>query len=157
MNRSANALRGIAWLYFLSMLILAGCQAPIPTQTAQKSQSMQGTSAPVTVDGGTYENITPKMLASLLSEKNFVLINVHIPRSGDIPHTDLAIPYDQIEQNLGKLPADKNAKIVLYCSSGHMSSIAAKKLVELGYTNVWNLSGGMSAWQQEGFQIEVKQ
>jgi hypothetical protein len=37
-----------------------------------------------------------------------------------------------------------------------MSSIAAEKLVELGYTNVWNLSGGMAAWEQAGFPLEGK-
>jgi rhodanese-related sulfurtransferase len=35
-----------------------------------------------------------------------------------------------------------------------MSSIAAKTLVGLGYTNVWNVSGGMVSWEQAGLPIE---
>jgi rhodanese-related sulfurtransferase len=35
-----------------------------------------------------------------------------------------------------------------------MSQIAAEKLVSLGYTNVWNLKGGMVDWEQAGFDIE---
>ncbi len=35
-----------------------------------------------------------------------------------------------------------------------MSAIAAEKLVELGYTNIWNLAGGMVDWKQAGYQIE---
>jgi rhodanese-related sulfurtransferase len=34
-----------------------------------------------------------------------------------------------------------------------MSNIAAEKLVGLGYTNVWNLDGGMVAWEQAGLPI----
>jgi rhodanese-related sulfurtransferase len=52
-----------------------------------------------------------------------------------------------------KLP-DKQSKIVLYYRSGHMSAIAAETLVGLGYTNIWNLSGGMMAWEQAGLKID---
>jgi rhodanese-related sulfurtransferase len=35
-----------------------------------------------------------------------------------------------------------------------MSQIAAEKLVSVGYTNVWNLKGGIMDWEQAGFDIE---
>jgi rhodanese-related sulfurtransferase len=35
-----------------------------------------------------------------------------------------------------------------------MSQIAAEKLVALGYTNVWNLKGGMVQWEKVGFDLE---
>jgi len=35
-----------------------------------------------------------------------------------------------------------------------MSDIAAKTLIQLGYTNIWNLDGGMVAWENAGFPIE---
>ncbi len=89
----------------------------------------------------------------MLANKDFTFLNVHIPFEGNIPGTDLSIPYDQIAQNLDKLP-DKSAKIVLYCRSGRMSAIAAETLVGLGYTNSWNLDGGMVAWEQAGFKID---
>jgi phage shock protein E len=80
----------------------------------------------------------------------------NIPFAGDIADTDLSIPYDQIStsENLSQLPTDKNAKVVLYCSSGRMSAIAADELVSHGYTKLWNLDGGMVAWEQAGYEIE---
>ena len=89
----------------------------------------------------------------MLANKDFTLVNVHTPFEGNLDGTDLSIPYDQISQNLKRLP-NKNAKILLYYRSGWMSAIAAETLVGLGYTNVWNLDGGMVAWEAAGNTIE---
>jgi len=124
------------------MLLLAGCQ----------SKSVTGETVKVT--HGSYQNVTPDELDAMLKDKDFVFVNVHIPFAGNIAGTDSSIPYDQIEQNLSQLPTDKNTKIVLYCRSGRMSAIAAEKLVSLGYTNIWNLDGGMVEWEQAGYKIE---
>lgn len=129
-------------LLILSVIILAGCQPqPVSGET-------------ISVAGGSYQNVTAKELNSMLKSKDFVFINVHIPFAGNIAGTDLSIAYDQIEQNLSQLPVDKNAKIVLYCRSGRMSAIASEELVALGYTNIWNLDGGMDAWVQAGYPLE---
>ena len=90
----------------------------------------------------------------MLANKDFIFVNVHIPFEGDIADTDLSIPYNEIEQNLDQLPAEKNAKIVLYCRSDRMSNMAAETLVGLGYTNIWNLDGGMVAWEKAGLPLE---
>ena len=126
----------------LALSLLAGCQ----------SKAVAGET--VSATGGSYKNVTPKELSTMLKDKDFVLVNVHIPFAGNLPNTDLSIPYDQIDQNLSQLPADKAAKIVLYCRSGHMSQIAAEDLVAQGYTNVWNLKGGMIDWEKAGFEIQ---
>jgi rhodanese-related sulfurtransferase len=128
----------------LIVVVLAGCQ-PKPA-----------TGETVATTGGSYKNVTPNELNALLKNKDFVFVNVHIPFAGNIAGTDLSIAYDQIAEpsNLAQLPADKNARIVLYCRSGRMSQIAADELVKLGYTNVWNLAGGMVDWEGAGYQFE---
>ena len=89
----------------------------------------------------------------MLAAKDFFFINVHIPYAGEIDKTDAFIPYTEVEQNLAKFPVDKNANIFLYCQSGRMSAIAAEELLKRGYTNIWNLDGGMSAWENAGLPI----
>jgi len=104
-----------------------------------------------------YMDITAQQLNKILKEKDFTLINVHIPYDGEIPQTDSFIPYDKIEENADRLPQEKNAKIVIYCRSDRMSNIASVKLGEMGYTNVMNLKGGMKAWKAAGYALIYKE
>jgi rhodanese-related sulfurtransferase len=139
--------------YFVPLifaLLLAAC-GPAPDKTV--------TGVPVGVAGGSYKDIVASELEVMLRNKDFAFVNVHIPFEGNIPDTDLSIPYDQITESpyLSQLPADKEAKIVLYCRSGRMSSISAEALVGLGYRNIWNLKGGMVEWEQAGFDIEQQE
>jgi rhodanese-related sulfurtransferase len=131
-------------ILFIAILLLASCQsAPIRGEI-------------VAVANGSYQNITAAELKSMLKDKDFLLVNVHIPMGTSIPGTDLFIPYDKItvSENVLQLPAEKDSKIVLYCRSGRMSEIAAEELVNLGYTNVWNVADGMLGWEQAGFSLE---
>ena len=129
-------------ILFILTILVVGCQ----------SKAVTGET--VSTADGSYQNITPTELHSILKNKDFAFINVHIPFAGNIPDTDLSIPYNEIQQNLSQLPKDKDVKIVLYCSSGRMSQIAAEELLSLGYSNVWNLQGGMVDWQQAGFELD---
>jgi phage shock protein E len=100
--------------------------------------------------GGHWTNVTPAKLTSMLRTKSFTLLNVKTPYIGEIPGTDLYIPYTELTSRSAELPSDKAAKIVVYCRSGSESAIAAQTLVDLGYTNIDNLDGGMNAWTAYG-------
>ncbi len=140
--------------------IAVGCSTASPSANPSSGRASDANSTvqsrKVSVDGGSYTNVTAASLASMLKTKDFPLINVHVPYEGEIEGTDLFIPYTDIQSNLSKLPADKSARIVLYCRSGNMSDTAGRTLVRLGYTNVWNLDGGMIGWKQAGYQVVEK-
>jgi rhodanese-related sulfurtransferase len=132
----------------VALVLLSACS---PASEAPEAQVL---GEPVSVAGGSYTNVSVAELQGMLEHKDFAFVNVHIPVEGDIANTDVSIPYDKIDQNLALLPADQDARIVLYCRSGRMSAIAAETLVGLGYTNVYNLEGGMVAWEQAGLPLE---
>ncbi|NOZ04799.1 MAG: rhodanese-like domain-containing protein [Chloroflexi bacterium] len=140
-------------LFITVALVLAACGTGGTAKTKPSGeQTVQTQKVPVE-GGGSYTDVDAAGLATMLKNKDFLLVNVHIPYAGEIEGTDLFIPFDKIEENLNKLPADKSAKIVVYCRSGGMSAISARALVKLGYTNVWNLDGGMNAWKAAGYTL----
>lgn len=100
-----------------------------------------------------FTDITVSELSTMLEAKDFTFINTHIPYEGEIEGTDAFLPYDQIDAYADRLPADKDARIVLYCRSGRMSEIAATELVQRGYTNVYEVDGGMIAWEEAGLPL----
>jgi rhodanese-related sulfurtransferase len=130
---------------FALAVVLSGCQSE-PSETSTETAN---------VDGGSYTNVNAEGLNAMLKNKDFVLVNVHIPFEGNIADTDLSIPYNEISEptNLSQLPSDKDARIVLYCRSGRMSEIATETLIKLGYSNIWNLDGGMVAWERAGYPL----
>lgn len=49
---------------------------------------------------------------------------------------------------------DKKANYLVYCRTGHRSSSVMAIMKQKGFTNVYDLSGGINAWISEGFPVE---
>ena len=63
----------------------------------------------------------------------------------------LTIPMESFIADMAMWPADKDAEIVIYCGSGHRSTMAMTILLSNGYTNVTSLSGGFGGWKEAGY------
>ncbi|WP_049899231.1 rhodanese-like domain-containing protein [Halococcus agarilyticus] len=48
---------------------------------------------------------------------------------------------------------EPDRRYVLYCNEAGRSALAAKRLAEMGYTDVAHLDGGFTAWQEAGSEI----
>jgi rhodanese-related sulfurtransferase len=138
----------IAWM---GAALLTACSSSTPAAAPPIGAS-------VNVDGfGVYTDVTPAELAAMLQSKDFLFVNTHIPYEGEIEPTDAFIAFEESgPQRVSEYPADKSARIVLYCRSGRMSTIVAGELVKAGYTQVWNLDGGMIAWEKAGYKLVHK-
>lgn len=98
-----------------------------------------------------YQTISAETAKKRLDiEKGIVLLDVRtvaeytekrIPGSVQIPVDDIKI---QAIETL----KEKDAAIFVYCRTGSRSTIAAKILADMGYTNVYNL-GGINNWSYE--------
>jgi adenylyltransferase/sulfurtransferase len=59
------------------------------------------------------------------------------------------IPLGSLESRIGELAAQKDREIVVHCKSGARSQKAAMALKQAGFTNVSNLTGGITAWAEK--------
>ena len=96
-------------------------------------------------------------LNSVMQQQDIVLIDVHVPEQKHLAGTDLFAPFYQIDDYVSSLPADKNTALYLYCKSGPMANWAARTLFDLGYTNIYNLKGGLEAWEAAHLAVERHQ
>jgi adenylyltransferase/sulfurtransferase len=91
-----------------------------------------------------------ELKARLDKGKNFRLIDV---READewaiakLPEAEL-VPLSQFQQ-LAPEKLKPDEEIVLYCHHGMRSARAQGFLKSHGYSNVWNLTGGIDAWSRE--------
>jgi sulfur-carrier protein adenylyltransferase/sulfurtransferase len=70
-------------------------------------------------------------------------------RQGHIPQA-VGIPRGFLELRVEEKVPDHKTPVILQCASGTRSLLAARSLRELGYDNVYNLTGGFNAWKDRG-------
>ncbi len=65
----------------------------------------------------------------------------------------LHIPLEEFMERMDEWPEDKTEPIVIYCGSGHRSTIAMAILWSYGYEDVHSLKGGFSGWAEAGYPV----
>jgi len=102
-----------------------------------------------------FKSISSDELSTMLENKDFTLIDVHIPEQEHIPGTDYMIAYNDVDKIISEI-SSKDAKVVLYCKSGNMSKKTSKALAEKGYTNIFELDKGLNEWKATGKEVLPK-
>ena len=103
-------------------------------------------------------NSVPYISSQELSklDNNIILLDAREANEYEVSHLKNAIfvGYDKFNSKIisGKIP-DKNKKIIVYCSLGVRSEKIGEKLLKLGYTNVYNLYGGIFDWKNNNFEV----
>lgn len=135
----------LALLLFI-LLSLTGCSSGDDTTTTPTTQATSQTA--------TFRSIPVSEAKKLLeTRKDIVLLDVRTPeelRSGAIAGSSL-VPFWAIMQN--KLTLAKETPIMLVCAVGGRSYAAGQMLARYGYREVYNVSGGLSAWKEAGYPV----
>ena len=93
----------------------------------------------------------------LTSNPEALLIDVRSHREYETIHAQpvkQVIVHTEIKNYLHLLPQDKSTPLYLICRIGNRSGKAGRYLVEQGYTRVYNVMGGTTAWQEMGFPTD---
>ena len=129
----------------LCALTLASCAAPAAAATPAPTAT--ATTA-VSAASGQYVKITAEEAkARMDSGDEIIVLDVRTQEEYDAGHIAgaILIPNETIVDTQPDLLPDLNAEILVYCRSGNRSAQAAKKLIAMGYTNVYDF-GGIIDW-----------
>ncbi len=102
-----------------------------------------------------FESITAKQAYALMeNDQNVTLLDVRTIEEFKSHHVRDAklIPLGELEENLKKLQADKNKKILVYCQTGRRSVSASRILENNGFVPI-NIEGGIIAMKHVGFEM----
>ena len=100
-----------------------------------------------------FNNINVSELEAMLDQGAVKLIDVRTDAEvarGKIPQGDV-LPLHLLPLRLNEL--DKQARTVFYCQMGGRSAQAAAFAAGNGFTEVYNLQGGITAWAHAGLPI----
>ena len=124
-----------------------------PFSSAKDPVNMLGFIARNHIDGSG-KTITWKQI-SQLKEGNAVLLDVRTEDEHELGAIEgsLNIPHTQLRSRLSEIPADR--PVVVYCSVGLRGYVAQRLLLQNGFREVINLTGGYKTW--EVVKEEIKQ
>ena len=90
----------------------------------------------------------------LQNSKDVILLDAREKKEFDVSHIKNAIYVGYKNFNLDSITEkNKNKKIIVYCSIGVRSEDIGEKLIAKGYTNVYNLYGGIFRWVDHDYPV----
>jgi rhodanese-related sulfurtransferase len=110
------------------------------------------------------EDVTVEEAKKMIEREDVFVLDVRTPSEFNSSHLEGATlipvtnasgsnlsPDSLLEVRINEVPEDK--KILVYCRSGHRSTSASMMLVNAGYSQVYNMEGGISSWISAGHPV----
>ncbi len=102
--------------------------------------------------------LNPEEVKNLIqSDQEVILIDVRTPGeyTGELGHIEGTVlrPVQEIEKWAGEFENNKDKKIVMICRSGNRSGFATKYFLNKGFHDVYNMEGGMRAWNRLKYPV----
>ena len=130
----------------LSIFAFSGCEN---TSTEKTSNARQQGNA-----SNEIKQITVAEAKDAVSSAGAQFIDVRTEAEYAGGHAPLAanFPLDALEKDLAKL--DKDKPVYLICQTGRRSQMGAEILKKAGFSDIYNIQGGTSAWTEAGYPVE---
>lgn len=140
----------IFFTLILSIFAVSACQTA-PTQKAENTSVGNRSAVKAVVE---IKQIAVTDAKKAIDEKDVQFIDVRTTEEYAAGHAAKAsnFPLDVLDRDLGAL--DKGKPVYVICQTGKRGQIGAEILQKAGFTDIYNISGGTSAWVNAGFQTE---
>jgi rhodanese-related sulfurtransferase len=111
-------------------------------------------------DKGDIQVITSEEMQTLLELEDVQFVDVRSEeerkKSGYIEGSqNIDFNSPTFDEDINKL--DKSKPVILYCKTGGRSAKCAQKLKDAGFVKIYDLKGGITQWQFQGFKVETYQ
>ena len=105
-----------------------------------------------------HKTLSPAEAVVLMNDDNTVVIDVREPNEFSEGHIEGArnIPLAKLTERAGELESHKQTPVIVTCQSGTRSMAAGKTLTQLGFTQIYEMKGGMFAWKDQNLPISKK-
>lgn len=99
--------------------------------------------------------LAPTRAIQMLNHDNAVFLDVRSDSEFGSGHLANArhIPLDALKDRAGEISKLKNKPVIAYCQNGQRSNRASSLLKSQGFERVYNLAGGMTAWENAGLPV----
>jgi len=102
--------------------------------------------------------VDPVQATQLSNRENAVFLDIRDDgdySGGHLPEA-IHIPIKQLTERIDELNKHKDCPVIAYCRSGNRSNGAGSILKKHGFKNVYNLNGGITAWQKANLPLSKK-
>lgn len=103
-----------------------------------------------------YKEVEISQAVTMLNHDDAVILDVREEkefREGHILNA-IHIPLGKLDKQLGELEQYKGRDVIIHCRSGHRSASACGRLRKQGFEKVYNLKGGILAWQNANLPLQ---
>ncbi len=100
----------------------------------------------------TSQHMAASDFASAVKAPGTIVLDVRTPAEFSAGHLPAAknVDFEGTDFAAGIAALDKSATYALYCHSGNRSGKAMEQMAAAGFTHLYDLAGGISAWQNMG-------
>jgi rhodanese-related sulfurtransferase len=105
-----------------------------------------------------FSKLTPAAAVQLMNTEDVVVLDVREPAetTGGKIAKAIQIPVSGLAKRIDELLKHKDKSLLVYCKTGTRSGLACKELDKHGFEKLYNLSGGVLAWQEAHLPLSKK-